>query len=51
MLRFAVAIPAGVSESVTYADVLAAVGVAVIAQVLLFNIRPAGKLPFVIVHV
>ena len=54
MLRFAVAESFGLEESVTFAVkfvVPEAVGVPVIAPVLAFRVRPAGKLPELMLHV
>ncbi len=54
MLRFAVADPCGLEESVTLAvkfDVPDAVGVPVIAPVLVFKLKPAGRLPVLTLHV
>ena len=55
MLRFALAVLAGLSESVTVAVKLMVptcgpVGVPVIAPVAAFSVSPAGKLPAVIDH-
>lgn len=54
MLRFAVAEPFGLEESVTFTvkfEVPDAVGVPVIAPVLVFTLRPAGRLPVLMLHV
>jgi hypothetical protein len=55
MLRFALAVLTGFSESVTVAVKLIVptcgpVGVPVIAPVAAFSARPAGRLPVVIAH-
>jgi hypothetical protein len=55
MLRFALAVLAGISESVTVTvkltvPVALPVGVPEIAPVLAFKVRPAGKAPAVMLH-
>ena len=54
MLRFAVADPCGLDESVTLTvkfDVPDAVGVPVIAPVLVLRLSPAGRLPVLTLQV
>ena len=54
MLRFAVAEPCGLEESVTFTVKFVepdAVGVPMIAPVLVLRLRPAGRLPLLILQV